>query len=208
MKILHVLSFGIYQCFDFHYTASTRNRFRSSQALRALCPNKTQKSLISQYLNIFQFKYSRSQPTPPLPPPSFSHDYAPPLVAGHVLCPSDRQLIKSGAVFWLKSLDMLDLPQKGILHTEGGGDTSHTPNPAPTPQPAYTCIPVRVDPKSFPTFERRQEQGSAEMPLPPPTPAIVSCTPHPLSPALPHHRRPDRRVGRDQPGPPPLFQSM
>ena len=35
--------------------------------------------------------------------------------SGHVLSPEERAHIKSGAVFWLKSLDMLDLPQKGLL---------------------------------------------------------------------------------------------
>eukprot|EP00668_Euglena_longa_P013160 GGOE01015767.1.p1 GENE.GGOE01015767.1~~GGOE01015767.1.p1 ORF type:complete len:490 (-),score=20.90 GGOE01015767.1:206-1642(-) len=36
------------------------------------------------------------------------------LLQGHVLGAQERQLIKAGAVFWLKSLDMLDLPQKGL----------------------------------------------------------------------------------------------
>jgi len=33
----------------------------------------------------------------------------------HCLSAADRSLIKSGSVFWLKSLAMLDLPQKGLL---------------------------------------------------------------------------------------------
>ena len=35
--------------------------------------------------------------------------------SGNILSPIERNHIKSGAVFWLKSLEMLDLPQKGLL---------------------------------------------------------------------------------------------